>query len=200
MTLTKIRRFGLVSVAVGTTLAALCALSQCSSPASDSSGAATDSAAAWNTIYTVLQHPRCLNCHPVGDAPFVGESRQPHPQNVHRGAEGNGSFGMRCATCHQSANLPGAHLPPGSPNWHMPNPAMPLVFEGRSSGDLCRQLRDAKQNGGKTPEQLLQHMSEDPLVLWGWSPGDGRPPVSIPHADLVKAVRAWVDGGCDCPK
>jgi hypothetical protein len=36
-------------------------------------------------------------------------------------------------------------------------------------------------------------------VLWGWNPGDGRAPVSVPHAQFVEAFRAWVDGGCQIP-
>jgi len=75
---------------------------------------------------------------------------------------------------------------------------MPLVFEGRSSAELCRQLRDPKTNGGRTPEQVLHHVAEDALVLWGWSPGEGRAPVPIPHADFVAAMRTWVQGGCGC--
>jgi hypothetical protein len=77
---------------------------------------------------------------------------------------------------------------------------MPLVFEGRSSAELCRQLGDPAQNGGKTPEEVLEHLAGDPLVLWGWNPGDGRSPVPLPHDELVAAVRAWVDDGCDCPE
>jgi hypothetical protein len=42
-------------------------------------------------------------------------------------------------------------------------------------------------------------MAHDALVLWGWSPGEGRAPVSTPHAELVAALRRWIDGGCACP-
>jgi len=82
----------------------------------------------------------------------------------------------------------------------LPKRDMPLVFEGMSRDELCRQMRDPAQNGGKTPEQLFEHMAHDPLVLWGWAPGDGRTRVSTPHAELVAAVRTWVDSGCDCPE
>ncbi len=178
-------------------------VTQCSSPKSESqpsSGGRAKSAAAWNTVYEVLQHPRCVNCHPAGDTPLVGDQGQPHPQNVQRGPDGNGLFGMRCSTCHQTGNLPGAHMPPGAPVWHLPHPAMPLVFEGRTPGELCRQLRDPAQNGNRSLAALLHHVESDPLVLWGWAPGDGRMPVSISHADFVAAMRAWIDGGCECPE
>jgi len=170
---------------------------QCRGPADAST---QDARASWETVYRVLQHPRCANCHPAGDAPLQGDDARPHAQNVQRGPEGEGLFAMRCSTCHQTANLPGAHLPPGAPHWKLPHPSMPLVFVGRTSAELCRQLKDPEQNGHKTPEQLLGHMAHDPLVLWGWHPGEGRAPVSIPHAEFVTAVRAWVEGGCDCPE
>jgi len=179
---------------------------QCSSPdgpiesASRASVADAETVRAWDTIYGVLQHPRCLNCHPVDDVPFQGDHKAKHAQNVHGGPDGKGLFAMQCATCHGTANVPGAHMPPGAPNWHLPKRDMPLVFEGMSRDELCRQMRDPAQNGGKTPEQLFEHMAHDPLVLWGWAPGDGRTRVSTPHAELVAAVRTWVDSGCDCPE
>jgi hypothetical protein len=157
------------------------------------------SVAAWGVVFGALQHPRCLSCHPAGDAPLQGDDSHPHAQNVQRGRDGQGLYALRCDACHQTQNLAGAHLPPGAPNWHLPRADMPLVFEGKSSGDLCRQLKDEKRNGGKTLEQLFAHVDHDPLVLWGWSPGEGRAPVSTSHADLVRAMRTWIDGGCGCP-
>ena len=168
-------------------------------PTRSASTADVKDTAAWDTVYRVLQHPRCLNCHPVGDRPLQGEDSHVHAQNVQRGPDGKGLFAMRCDACHQTENLAGAHLPPGAPNWHLPEPGMPLVFEGRSSSELCRQLRDPAQNGGRTPDELLHHMAEDALVLWGWNPGEGRQPIPIPHEELVTALRSWIAGGCDCP-
>jgi hypothetical protein len=174
-------------------------LAQCRS-SGKSARSSTGGAAAWETVYEVLQHPRCLNCHPAGDSPLQGDERAAHAQNVRRGPEGHGMFAMRCETCHQTQNAIGPHLPPGAPNWHLPEPGMKLVFEGRSSGELCRQMKDPKQNGHKTPEQLYHHFADDALVGWGWDPGVGRAPVPIPREELVAAVRAWIDGGCGCPE
>jgi cytochrome c5 len=161
---------------------------------------AGDAAAAWQVIYGVLQHPRCANCHPAGNAPLQGDDSRPHLQNVQRGPEGKGLPAMRCDTCHQRSNLASPNLPPGAPNWHLPKPEMPLVFVGMSSRELCEQMKDPARNGGKTPEQIAEHMSGDPLAMWGWDPGPGRAPVSTPHEELVRAVEAWVKGGCGCPE
>jgi cytochrome c5 len=193
----KRRTWSLVGAA--SAVSALLAM-QCASPSSDSKGSASSAAvSAWNVVYGVLEHPRCMNCHPAGAAPLQGDDGHAHAQNVQRGADGKGLYAMRCDACHQTENLAGAHLPPGAPKWHLPRADMPLVFEGKSSSELCRQLKDARRNGGLTPEQLYAHVDRDPLVLWGWSPGEGRTPVSTSHADFVKAMRTWIDNGCGCP-
>src|SRR5262249_39436492 len=46
--------------------------------------------AAFLDVYKVLTHPRCLNCHPSGDAPLQGDDSHPHLQNVQRGGDGKG--------------------------------------------------------------------------------------------------------------
>jgi len=165
-------------------------------PAADAAQAAA--VAAWDVVYGVLQHPRCANCHPGGNAPLQGDAMLVHAQNVQRGADGKGLFGMHCSTCHQTRNLESPHLPPGAPEWHLPAADMPLVFVGMSERALCEQMRDPRRNGGKTPEQLYEHMNT-PLVLWGWDPGPGRVPVPTSHDALMTAMRTWIDGGCGCP-
>ena len=153
---------------------------------------------AFLAAYKVFMHPRCLNCHPAGDAPLQGEESHLHAQNVKRGPAGRGVYGMKCGACHQLTNLSGANMPPGAPDWHLPPPAM--AFEGKTPGELARQLKDPKLNGGKTVEGAIEHLAADPLVLWGWSPGDGRgiPPLS--HAEFVQKMRAWVDKGAAAPE
>src|SRR3954454_18858858 len=81
--------------------------------------------AAFDTIQTVLQHPRCQNCHIPGDAPLQFDTGMLHAQNVKRGLEGKGAPGLPCATCHGTSNPPasyGANMPPGAPYWHLPPP------------------------------------------------------------------------------
>jgi hypothetical protein len=161
---------------------------------------AADGERAFATVFRVLQHPRCMNCHPVGRVPLQGDLSRPHAQNVHGGDSGEGVYAMKCATCHFTANGPSAHTPPGAPNWHLPKASMPLVFEGRTAAQLAAQLQDPAQNGGKTLEQLFHHVAEDPLVLWGWDPGPGRTPVDVPHAEFVQAMRTWIDAGSPVPR
>lgn len=146
----------------------------------------------------VLFHPRCMNCHPAGETPLTGEDSQQHRFGVTRGTDGKGAGGMNCTLCHQSANQPGG--PPGVSNWHMPRESMPMVFQGRTPGELCRQLKDPEQNGGRTGEQLVDHIDSDPLVLWGWDPDTGRMTPEMSHKEFSAKMHEWVEKGCDCPE
>jgi hypothetical protein len=46
---------------------------------------------------------------------------------------------------------------------------------------------------------MLEHVTHDKLVLWGWDPGVGRAPVPVPHAEFVERFRTWVAAGAPCP-
>jgi hypothetical protein len=158
------------------------------------------SRAAFVEAYKVLMHPRCMNCHPAGDVPLQGDDSRPHAQNVQRGPDGKGKYALKCANCHQRANLPGENMPPGNPNWHLPPPQMRRVFQGKTPAELARQLKYPKQNGGKTLEQLLEHVSQDSLVLGGWNPGDGRTKPPLTHDEFVRKMREWVEKGAAIPE
>jgi hypothetical protein len=46
---------------------------------------------------------------------------------------------------------------------------------------------------------LTTHVSEDKLVLWGWTPGGARAPVSVPHDEFVAKFKQWAAAGGPCP-
>ncbi len=158
------------------------------------------SATAFRKAYDVLLHPRCMNCHPNGDRPLVGDESEPHPMDVKRGPEGMGEKGLLCSTCHQSKNLVGLHMPPGAPGWQLPTADMPMVFQTRTPKQLCEQLKDPAKNGNRTPEQIVEHVRGAPLVLWGWKPGEGRAPVPMPHQEFVRYMTDWAKKGAACPE
>ena len=150
--------------------------------------------------YKVLMHPRCMNCHPSGDAPLQGDDSHIHAQNVQRGLDGKGKYALKCANCHQFTNLPGPNMPPGNSNWHLPPPEMKMVFQGKTPRELARQLKDPNQNGHKTLADILHHVTEDKLVLGGWDPGDGRTKPPLSHADFAAKMREWIEKGAAEPE
>jgi mono/diheme cytochrome c family protein len=155
---------------------------------------------AWGDVYKVLMSPRCMNCHPVGDRPLQTDKSRPHAMNVSRKSLANG---LECATCHQDKNsdelgVPGG--PPGAPHWGLPAKEMPLVFQGRSARELCRQMKRPGDNAYKSLDQLRHHVAKDPLVLWGWEPGGERTTPPLSHDAFVEAFDAWVASGGACPQ
>jgi hypothetical protein len=162
------------------------------------SGAEEQSAASFNAILPVLRHPRCMNCHSTGDFPRQGNDLHEHLMRVRRGPEGEGASPVRCSSCHQQKNSPGLHAPPGAPDWHLPPPAMPMIWEGLSARQLCELIKDPARNGHKSIQQIVEHM-QTPLVIWGWHPGEGREPVPMPLTEFVANVKQWAAGGAACP-
>ena len=115
-----------------------------------SSDPAARSAALFVEAGKVLQHPRCLNCHPDGDRPSQGTG-YPHQPPVQRGADGHGITAMRCTTCHQTANFEPGRVP-GHPNWHLAPASM--AWQQKSLAEICAQVKDPARNGGRTMAQV----------------------------------------------
>lgn len=154
--------------------------------------------AAFEAIVPVLHHPRCLVCHSTGDYPRQGDDLHRHIMDVRRGPDGDGVAPVRCSTCHQNHNLAGVHVPPGAAGWHLPPRNNPMIWEGLTNLQLCELLTDPKRNGGRDARGIEAHM-HTPLVLWGWHPGDGRTPVSMPENTFLKEVQVWTSAGAPCP-
>ncbi len=75
---------------------------------------------------------------------------------------------------------------------------MPMIWEGLSVRQLCELFKDPAQNGNRTVDQIVEHMYT-PLVLWGWTPGEGRTPVPVPQSEFLGAVKLWAAKGAACP-
>ncbi len=144
----------------------------------------------------VITHPRCVNCHPVGDRPLQGVAMQPHQPPVVRGDGGLGAPGMRCTTCHGDKNFDPAGVP-GDPNWHLA--PLEMAWESKSLGEICQQIKDPERNGGKTMPEIIEHMAHDSLVGWAWAPGAGREPAPGTQKSFGKLIAVWVETGAACP-
>src|SRR3954454_7889196 len=136
----------------------------------------------------VIAHPRCMNCHPAGDSPTQPERMQPHLPLVVRGADGHGAPGMTCATCHHAANYDPAGVP-GHPDWHLA--PLSMGWQGRSVAQICEQIKDRARNGGRDMASLVQHMAEDSLVGWAWSPAP--PPAATARRRETALEKSWGD-------
>lgn len=150
-------------------------------------------------VVKVLQSPRCMNCHPSGDRPLQGDQHQPHAQHISRATV---AAGVPCTTCHQQRNseyVGVAGGPPGAPKWGLPPAETPMIFQGKTATQICEQMKDPKQNHGKSLAQLMEHAASDPIVLWGWAPGGKRTLPPLSHEAFTAAFRAWVDSGGACP-
>jgi hypothetical protein len=157
-------------------------------------------------VYSVLTHPRCINCHTATNYPQQGDDRHRHFANVVRGPEGKGVPALNCATCHQESNastgVPGGH------NWHLAPLSMAWQDtndKALSSAAICAAITDRSKNHNLDGPGLLKHHEAEALVRWAWQPGDrldgsarALPPLS--HAEFVTATRRWVDAGTPCPK
>ena len=151
---------------------------------------------AWDRIVTVLQHPRCSNCHQPNE-PLRGDSGRRHSPRIVRGRDNLGVPGMRCGSCHSEQGNNEASLVPGAADWKMP--PLSMTWAGLSTGQLCRALKDPTKNGRRSLKALIKHMQEDSLVHWSWDPGGTRESVPMPHYVFVEFVEEWVRSGAHCP-
>ena len=154
---------------------------------------------AFLVAYDVLMSPRCMNCHPKGDVPLQGDDSHLHTQGIIRGNDGKGVYAVKCTSCHQDKNTPGLNMPPGNDPWKLPPADMKMIFEGKSPRELAALMKDPNKNGHKTMAQMVDHVTNDKLVLWGWNPGDGRTLPPLPHDEFAKAFKEWVDKGAYLP-
>ncbi|MBD3584392.1 Isoquinoline 1-oxidoreductase subunit [Salinimonas sp. HHU 13199] len=161
------------------------------------------SAAMFEELGKVIQHPRCMNCHPAGNQPLQGMDMTVHEPPVERGPANFGTPGMECNTCHQSENVTLAAQAkdiksvPGNPKWHLA--PIEMAWVGKSLTQICEQIKDKERNGNKTMEEMIHHMAKDDLVGWGWKPGEGREPAPGTQKSFGELFEAWVHSGAHCP-
>jgi hypothetical protein len=167
------------------------------SPKIDGAGAQTasppTSAATFEKIASVLRHPRCLNCHQL-EVPLQGDRGWQHIPKVSR-SEKLGDGSPACARCHMGDG-PATGIP-GVPGWHLA--PIETAWQDLSIEQLCQAIKSPKTNGGRDLPELIKHLDEDALVLWGWQPGARRTPPPISHKEFMELARYWVSTGAACP-
>lgn len=159
------------------------------------------SRALFGEVGKVLTHPRCMNCHPAGDHPLQGNDQHQHMPPIWRAETGH--FEVTCSGCHQTQNVTLHEAAtyrsiPGHPRWGIA--PLSMAWEGKSLGEICRQLKDVERNGGRDLAALQEHIAKDDLVAWGWAPGEGRTPAPGTQKLAGELVQAWIDSGAECPR
>lgn len=157
-----------------------------------------ESLLAFNTMMDVLTHQRCVNCHPSDDVPKQGEDSHPHRLGITRA---NGTGATNCGSCHQAANNDYSGVP-GAPHWALAPHKM--RWEGLSRTEIAESMMNPKNNGNRSPEDIMHHLTEHELVLWAWEPGldgEGNPREAppVPVEEYIAAVKKWIELGAIIP-
>lgn len=161
---------------------------------------------AWSRIYEVASHPRCANCHtgesdvPMWSGPSYGITK-PHGMRIRAGASRIGAEFLTCATCHSVSELPQniAHAAPRvGASWRLA--PVDADWFGRSSEEICAQLRDPKKNGNRDYIALADHLGHDVILHWAWSPGPDREPAPYSLKVHTNDMYVWGAAGQPCPQ
>lgn len=80
-----------------------------------------------------------------------------------------------------------------------------MAWEGLSRNEIARSMLDPEKNGGRSPAEIEQHLTQDALVLWAFEPGvdhEGNPREAPPVSkdDFIEAVKAWFAAGMPIPE
>lgn len=154
---------------------------------------------AFHKMMDVLEHQRCVNCHPSDNVPKQSEDRHPHHLGITR-TNGAGSA-TNCQQCHADSNNEYSGVP-GAPHWALAPPSM--AWEGLSRYEIARSMMDRSKNGNRSADDIMHHLTEHELVLWAWEPGvdsEGNPREIPPvgKEEYIEAVKTWIDAGAIIP-
>ncbi len=160
---------------------------------------------AWDRIYEVASHPRCSNCHtgesdrPMWSGPSYGQAR-PHGMNIQAGDSRDGASFIRCVSCHALTGQGGNDAPHMAPQvagtWQLA--PVEADWFGRSSLEICTQLRDPALNGDRDITALATHLDHDVILHWAWTPGGGREPAPYSLQEHVDDLILWGAAGMPC--
>ena len=69
---------------------------------------------------------------------------------------------------------------------------------GKSSVEVCNQLRNPELNGNRDFLAIATHLDHDLILHWAWAPGAGREPAPYSLQEHVNDVLAWGVGNMPC--
>jgi hypothetical protein len=74
-----------------------------------------------------------------------------------------------------------------------------MAWFGKTSAEVCQQFKDPARNGKRDVAALVDHILNDKLVAWGWSPGGKREPAPGSALELSDLIKQWGENGSPCP-
>ncbi len=160
---------------------------------------------AWERVYEVASHPRCANCHvgssdqPMWSGPSYGKTR-PHGMNVRAGESRMGVEFVPCLTCHAETNSSNdaPHMAPQvGTQWALA--PVEADWFGKSSQEVCNQLRTPDLNGERNVLDIAAHLDHDVILHWAWSPGGDREAAPYSLQEHVDDILLWGVAGAPCP-
>lgn len=173
----------------------------CSAPVAHAQDAG---AQVWERIFAVVSHPRCANCHvgddgrPAWDGLGYGGNRL-HGMNIVADESRIGAETVPCRTCHIGAAGPN-DVPHAAPQlddaWRLA--PIELAWRGKTSAEVCAQLRDPDANDGFDTAALSEHVRTSAFVRYGFMPGVGRIPAPGSADALAEDLLIWGAAGMPC--
>ena len=152
------------------------------------SATAAEGLEAWGRIFEVTSHPRCANCHtgesdrPMWSGPSYGKTR-PHGMNIRAGESRIGAEFISCQTCHttkdtdwENANTTPHAAPRVAMFWQLA--PVEADWFGRSSVEICEQLRDPERNADREHDGGKQDLL----------PADKRPGATVDGESMKEFV------------
>ena len=73
-----------------------------------------------------------------------------------RGADDHGAPALQCSTCHHKANFDPRAGCRAIRNGISRRSSM--AWQGKTLGEICRQIKDPARNGGKTLPRIVEHI------------------------------------------
>lgn len=131
--------------------------------------------------------------------PSFGKTRK-HGMNIKGDESGMGVEGLPCATCHINSEL-GNDIPHAAPkvpaDWRLA--PVEAHWFGKSSPEICNQLRDPERNGGRTNLEVAEHVGHDVILHWAWNPGGNREAAPYSLNEHINDLLHWGVAGMPCP-
>jgi hypothetical protein len=80
-----------------------------------------------------------------------------------------------------------------------------MRWEGLSRIEIAKSMMNRQNNGNRSADDIMHHLTEHELVLWAWEPGidaagNPRELPPVPKDEYIAAVKRWIELGANIPE